>query len=193
MHAVRLVAVRLSHDAASFVSPRLRARQTAEAIAKAHAGVTGLSVPLKPTVTPRLNEILTPGDGLTAEHLDKVGWHTLYVLSKEENEKGPRAPGGVFYEEFPDVVARVRGAIEWARRTYASGHVVFVSHGDCLLSARMIARNLPATLKARNDNRSKLYLSTASVVTLVVDTDGSISEDFIWSPPRTTAATTLTD
>jgi len=164
----------------------LRARQTAKAVARRHAQVTKLGVPWKPQITPRLYEILTPGDGLEAAHLDKVGWERLYTLSAEKNAAGELAPGDVPYEEFHDVVARVEEAIRWARSKYKSGHVVFVSHGDCVLSARMIARSLPSTLKARADNRPALYMPTASIVTLLVSAEGDISEENLWSPTDST-------
>lgn len=160
----------------------LRARQTAAAVVNAHAKITKRHLPLSAVITPGLNEVKTPSDGLPLAHISKIGWHTLYTTGKAANEEKADDPTHDKFEEFPDVLSRVRDTIMAVREKHESGHVVLVSHGDCLLSARMIAAGLPATLESRMEHREKLCLPTASIVSLRVEHDGDIIEERVWSP-----------
>ena len=160
----------------------LRARQTAAAVVKAHAKITKRHLPLSAVVTPSLNEVKTPADGLALAYLSKVGWHTLYTEGKAANDAKADDPTHDPYEEFSDVFTRVKDTILAVREKHESGHVVLVCHGDCLLSARMIAAGLPATLESRMAHRAKLCLPTASIVSLRVEPDERIVEEGVWSP-----------
>lgn len=184
----------------------LRARQTAKEVVKRHHRRQGArAVATHAKVYPNLSEINTPGDGLEIPYLNKVGWEMLYHYSTMINDHvqngtpldekaselleiaktrfgGLKELAAKPFEEFPDVVARIRGVIDDLRSRFTSGHVVAVAHGDVLLSSRMIARGLPATLEARTKYRPELYLPTASIITLLVSPDGRVTEESVWSP-----------
>ena len=184
----------------------LRARQTAKEVVKRHHRRQGArAVATHAKVYPNLSEINTPGDGLEIPYLNKVGWEMLYHYSTMINDHvkngtpldekaselleiaktrfgGLKELAAKPFEEFPDVVARIRGVIDDLRSRFTSGHVVAVAHGDVLLSSRMIARGLPATLEARTKHRPELYLPTASIITLLVSPDGQVTEESVWSP-----------
>jgi broad specificity phosphatase PhoE len=130
--------------AAVFSSPMLRARQTAEFIARPHD--------LKVQQSELLNEVLTPHQGRPIAELDAEGWIMYEDLPPD-------------YETPADLLDRVQQMIASVRAQYPEQEVAIVSHGDVVLSVQFWAQGI--TFSDSTKNSVKVYPATASITTLV--------------------------
>jgi len=128
--------------AAVISSPRLRARQTAAAIARPH------NLPVR--LSALADEIRSPHQGRTAAELEAEGWR-LYT----------NLPPG--YETPEDILARARRLIDRLRAAYPGQEVAVVTHGDVVLAVRFWVAGVPFTDETKN--RSP-YPAPASITTL---------------------------
>ncbi len=129
---------------AVFSSPMLRARQTAEFIARPHD--------LKVQQSELLNEVLTPHQGRPIAELDAEGWIMYEDLPPD-------------YETPADLLDRVQQMIASVRAQYPEQEVAIVSHGDVVLSVQFWAQGI--TFSDSTKNSVKVYPATASITTLV--------------------------
>ncbi len=128
--------------AAVFSSPRLRARQTAAAIARPHGLPVRLSV--------LADEVLSPHQGRPAAELEAEGWPLYRDLP----------PG---YETPEDILARVQRLIDRLRIAYSGREVAVVTHGDIVLAVQFWVAGVPFTDETKNRS---LYPAPASITTL---------------------------
>ena len=98
--------------AAVFSSPLLRSLQTARTILAFHPA-------LELKKTRLLLEVHTPWDGMPAEEVDRRGGDVY---------SGSNPP----FEQPQDVLKRVRRFFRRVRKSFSSGHVVAVTHGDVI-------------------------------------------------------------
>ncbi|WKZ34373.1 MAG: histidine phosphatase family protein [Anaerolineales bacterium] len=129
----RALATELSHIhfAAVYSSDLLRARQTAETVAKQH----GLPVLLDA----RLREVnLGEWEGLLSE--DVISGYSNELKQREENPLHARPPQG---ESLAEVAERARAALMDISRHQPHGPVVIVSHGLTLASVICLANQIP--------------------------------------------------
>lgn len=129
--------------AAVISSPQLRARQTAEHIARPH----GLTV----EVSALVDEVHSPYEGRPAAELDAQGW-LLYTNV---------LPG---YETPADIMARVLRQIDLLRARYPADEVAVVTHGDIVLAVQFWAQGIPFTDETKNS--VAVYPATASITSM---------------------------
>lgn len=114
--------------AAVYSSPMPRAVQTADYFAYAH----GLTL----TTSALINEILTPYQGWTMDHIEAMGWDLYSNL-----------PSG--YEDWNDVLARIQTFCTDICTRYPEQEVIAVAHGDIAITAALWAEALPLEVTSR--------------------------------------------
>jgi probable phosphoglycerate mutase len=141
-------ALRSKPVAAIFSSPQQRARETAAIIAAEHSGMTV-------QVSPLINEIHTPYDGLPFREVAERKWD-VYA--------GNAPP----HEQPLDVLARVQQFIGQVRKQHAGQQVVAVTHGDPIVFLLLWTKGKPVTA----ENRLLMYreyADKASITTLTYE------------------------
>lgn len=135
---------------ALYVSPQLRAQQTAQAIHAHHAHLSLVT-------DERLDECLTPYEGRP---------HAELELMHHEVYKGNQAP----YETERDIRARLLAWLNEVRQRHPEQHTVGVTHGDMLVSALLYAVGHPVDDIGRGQlpayGLPEAYPATASLFTL---------------------------
>jgi broad specificity phosphatase PhoE len=145
--AVRLKGMKID---AIYTSPMLRAHQTAEAIHAFHAAIPVI-------VSDKLNEVLTPYQGMKADELRYLN---------EDFYTGTQKP----YEQPCDIIERVQDFIWDVRKQDSLREVVAVTHGDTIVFLVSQIKGIGVipgdkarlTLAGMQDN----YPATASITTM---------------------------
>ncbi len=132
---------------AIYTSPRLRARQTAAAIAIHHSSA-------RLHTTALLDEIRTSWQGSAATALGK--YFNFYEPQQKPTD-----------ETIADVFARLRRLVNKLRQRHRGGRVVCVSHGDPIIAARTGYSGLPLTF----ENLRQDYPERASLTILTFDNE----------------------
>ncbi|MEJ5357437.1 MAG: histidine phosphatase family protein [Desulfobacterales bacterium] len=153
LRAARLLAAFPLH--AAYASPRLRARQTARAIAALHPG-------LAVRVSRLIDEVYTRFEGEPLE---------IVAARREDFYTGENPP----YEQPQDIVRRMVRFLELVRRRHAGGAVAAVTHGDVIAFTLLWA--MGEELRPQSKARLRLpgssgYPATGSVVRLVLPAAG---------------------
>jgi broad specificity phosphatase PhoE len=152
---------------ALYVSPQLRAQQTAKAIHSHHPSV--------PFVTDaRLDECLTPHEGRSQTELDLIQYEVY---------KGNQAP----YETERDLRARLVAWLNSVRQAHHEQHVIGVTHGDMVVSALLYAVQHPIDDIGRGKlmgfGLTDAYPATACLLTLSFQTQDA-NERPAWAYQR---------
>ncbi len=140
-------------------SPRLRARQTARAVAAPHALLIRQSR--------LIDEIHSPHQGRPVAELDAEGWVLYQDLPPD-------------YETPEAVLARALRLIARLRREYPGQEIAAVTHGDVVLALRFWVEGIRFTDDSKN--RTRLYPAPASITTLTF-ANGSARPDMAYHRP----------
>ena len=146
--------------AAIFSSPMQRAQETAQFIAQSHLDITVQT-------DERLNEVHTPWDGKPRAELIARGFD-LYTGSSPE------------FEQPEQIGNRLLSFFVMITQEYHDKEVVAVTHGDLVVFALMIAKQVP--LKVENKHNlvalglPEEYPATASISTLTFSNNDKIPQ-----------------
>ena len=132
-----------------YTSPMLRARQTAQIIQREHP-----NAPIR--VSKYINELRSAWQGKTRAEVEAaIDWNFY------DNRKRPDD------ETREDVLARVQKLLRLTLNRHAGEAVVWVSHGDIVISTMVWGRG--ELLTAMSKYRGATYISHASVVKFVFE------------------------
>jgi broad specificity phosphatase PhoE len=135
---------------AIYSSPLLRARQTAEIISAPHTG-------LQKHISHLLTEAKTPFEGRSIGEAKACNWD-LYTGSGKD------------YEQLDDILARMGRFMLLVRRRYLDGHVLAVTHGDCIATFSLWVHGRIMSPENRLQNYPKpCSISTFTFETLLAD------------------------
>lgn len=134
--------------AAIYSSPMLRARQTAQIIAKAHPTLSVVRI------SDNINEIYTSFEGRPLQELEAINW---------EFYDGVQAP----YESPADIFARIMGFVGKVQERHRGQELIAVSHGDICVFATAWAKKVAVSGKFKREMAlDNGYPATASITSI---------------------------